>query len=29
TLNGELVYSVTPPANKRIIPKMHVYSLIN
>ncbi|CAF0987281.1 unnamed protein product [Rotaria sordida] len=29
TLNGELVYSVTPPVNKRIIPKMHIYSLIN
>ncbi|CAF4288290.1 unnamed protein product, partial [Rotaria sp. Silwood2] len=29
TLNGELVYSVTPPANKRIIPKMHIYSLVN
>jgi len=28
TLNGEIVYSVTPPANKRIIPKMHIYSLI-
>jgi hypothetical protein len=29
TLDGELVYSVTPPANKRIIPKMHIYSLMN
>jgi hypothetical protein len=29
TLNGELVYNVTPPANKRIPKKMHIYSLIN
>ena len=29
TLNGELIYSVTPPANKRIIPKIHVFSLVN
>lgn len=29
TLNGELVYSVTPPANKRMVPKMYIYSLIH
>jgi hypothetical protein len=29
TLNGELVYNVTPPSNKRTTRKMHVYSLIN
>ena len=29
TLNGELVYSVTAPQNKRIPPKMHIYSLTN
>ena len=29
TLNSELVYTVTPPSNKRIPPKMHIYSLIN
>jgi hypothetical protein len=29
TLHGEIVYSVTPPANKRITPKMHIYSLTN
>jgi hypothetical protein len=28
TLNGEIIYSVTPPANKRITPKMYIYSLI-
>lgn len=27
TMNGEIVYSVTAPANKRIPPKMHIYSL--
>jgi len=27
TLNGEIVYTVTPPANKRMTPKMHIYSL--
>lgn len=27
TMNGEMVYSVTPPANKRMPPKMHIYSL--
>jgi hypothetical protein len=29
TLNSELVYTVTIPANKRIPSKMHIYSLIN
>lgn len=29
TMNGEIVYSVTPPANKRIIPKVHIYSLVH
>jgi hypothetical protein len=29
TLNGEIVYSVTPPANKRTTPKMHIFSLIS
>jgi hypothetical protein len=29
TLNGELVYSVTPPANKRMASKFHIYSLLN
>ncbi|CAF1472422.1 unnamed protein product [Rotaria magnacalcarata] len=29
TLNGEIVYSVTPPANKRIVPKIHIYSLVD
>lgn len=29
TLNNELVYTVTTPTNKRIPPKMHIYSLIN
>lgn len=29
TLNGEVVYSVTPPANKRIVPKIHIFSLVN
>lgn len=29
TLNGEIVYSVTTPANKRMTPKMHIYSLIH
>jgi hypothetical protein len=29
TLNNELVYTVTTPSNKRIPPKMHIYSLIN
>lgn len=28
TLNGEMVYSVTTPANKRMTPKMQIYSLI-
>ena len=28
TLNGELIYSVTPPSNKRILPKIHIYSLL-
>ena len=27
TMNGEMVYSVTAPANKRIPPKMQIYSL--
>ncbi|CAF1990191.1 unnamed protein product [Rotaria magnacalcarata] len=29
TSNNELVYTVTRPANRRIPPKMHVYSLID
>jgi hypothetical protein len=29
TLNSELVYTVTTPSNKRIPPKMHIYSLID
>lgn len=29
TLNNELVYTVTSPTNKRIPPKMHIYSLLN
>ena len=29
TMNGELVYSVTPPANKRLPPKVHIYSIIH
>jgi hypothetical protein len=29
TLNGELIYGVTPPANKRIVPKLHIYRLFN
>jgi hypothetical protein len=29
TLNSELVYTVTMPTNKRMPPKMHIYSLIN
>jgi hypothetical protein len=29
TLNGEIVYSVTPPANKRMTPKMHIFSLVS
>jgi hypothetical protein len=29
TLNNELIYTVTSPANKRIPPKMHIYSLFN
>lgn len=29
TLNNELVYTVSTPANKRIPPKMHVYSLVS
>jgi hypothetical protein len=29
TLNGELVYTVTRPANKRTPPKMHIYRLID
>ena len=29
TSNSELVYCVSPPANKRLVPKMFVYSLIN
>jgi hypothetical protein len=29
TSNGELIYAVTPPANKRIVPKLHIYRLFN
>ena len=29
TVHGELIYSVTAPQNKRIPPKMHIYSLTN
>ncbi len=29
TSNGELIYSVTPPAHKRISPKLNIYRLFN
>ncbi|UJR21708.1 hypothetical protein I4U23_024785 [Adineta vaga] len=29
TLNGELIYTIKPPINKRIISKIFIYSLIN
>lgn len=29
TQNGELVYSVTPPSNKRMVPKLHIFSLVS